>query len=137
MRVRFCSIILLFLLPLLVESDTQISTKVAFRGSRHLKPAEEVPKCKRSDDSFPLPPNTLPNLVEKARLFAQTYFTEEELIELRARLDEARKHGADRLKIRQVVQNFVNEALDDQRKLKLQSKRTELDREFESNPDFV
>jgi hypothetical protein len=132
MFIRLAFLILLYILPYCVKSDTQISTKVAFRGSRHLKPTT---KCNNINDDFPLPPNTLPDLVQKARLFAQTYFTEAELTDLRERLERARNDGADRLKIRQVVENFVNEVLDEERKLKIQSKRSELDREFSS--DFV
>lgn len=64
------------------------------------------------------------------QLFARTYFTEQELAELRHRLDETRKTGGDRLKIRQVVQDFVNEVLDDERKLRIQAKKNELDRQF-------
>lgn len=118
----------------MVESDTQISTKVAFRGSRHVKPGS---KCQKTTDEFPVPPSSLPNLVEKARLFAQTYFTEPELIELRERLDEARRLGADRLRVRQVVQQFVNEVLDDQRKTQIQAKRNELDKEFGQTSQFI
>jgi hypothetical protein len=52
------------------------------------------------------------------------------LAELRHRLDETRKAGGDRLKIRQVVQEFVNEVLDDERKLRIQAKKNELDKQF-------
>jgi hypothetical protein len=65
-------------------------------------------------------------------LFAQTYFTNDEIAELHNRVTEARRLGADRLRIRQVVNEFANEILDQNRKLEINSKRSELIKEFNS-----
>jgi hypothetical protein len=58
-----------FVFAQLTGADSQqISAKVAFRGSRHVKPVEKGCQDEDDKDEFPIPPSSLPNLVEKARV---------------------------------------------------------------------
>ncbi|KAI6241717.1 hypothetical protein M3Y99_00334000 [Aphelenchoides fujianensis] len=46
-------------------------------------------------------------MAAKAKAFARKYFTDEELIELRNRVQAARRAGADRWEIRRLVNEMV------------------------------
>ncbi|KAI6214699.1 hypothetical protein M3Y94_00299500 [Aphelenchoides besseyi] len=111
----------------IVHSEGVVSGTVSFRASRHIAPYSYFTNPK--NDQFPLPSNEITDLVNKARRFANEFFTKSELAQLRDRVANARSRGASTAEIRNLVNHFT--LLRDERRAAIRAQQQNLRAQFD------
>ncbi|KAI6187742.1 hypothetical protein M3Y98_00277700 [Aphelenchoides besseyi] len=109
------------------NSEGVVSATVSFRASRHIAPYSYSKNPK--NDLFPLPSNEISDLVNKARRFANEFFTRSELAQLRDLVAKARSRGASTAEIRNLVNHFT--LLRDERRAAIRARQQNLRAEFD------